>query len=165
MNHGDPRRGVEIALLPVHRLPAATWSVLDTIDAAVEAIDACNLPNVGLVFDSFHMAFSADLFRRIPELAPRTKLVVLSDAEAPAEHDFDRCLPDDGILPLARMIGELELAGYRGSYELKSFSPRNRPSQAEELLSQSLAALERLAPTLFGRTHSESSHAACISQS
>jgi sugar phosphate isomerase/epimerase len=156
---------LQIALQPVHRLPAATWSAVPDLEAAVEVLERSRCPNVGLAFDTFHLAADPQLFQRIPELARWIKLVILSDAHESIDDDRNRCLPDEGILPLERMIATLESAGYRGRYELHSAQPFSKISAGDAALSRALTALERLAPRTFDRGLPAHSHAALVPQS
>ncbi|HEY2251184.1 MAG TPA: sugar phosphate isomerase/epimerase family protein [Planctomycetaceae bacterium] len=156
-----------IALQPMHRLPVERWSMLNSLDAALDAVNQCNHPRVGLVFDAYHLWQEPDLCERIPDVVPWIKLATLSDARscsnpeprsnaqtgegcsfAPA--DEERCLPGQGVLPLSQIITALEAGGYRGAYDVQLTGDRCWRSDYRSLLADCRAALLNIAPELFG---------------
>lgn len=141
--------GVQIALQFLHRLPVKRWSLLDSLDLAIETLTLCKHPHVGMVFDLFYLWRERDLCRRIPEIVPWIKLATLTDAHPPALCDDDRCLPGHGNLPVAEIISALERGGYRGTYDVQLTSERCREANYETLLSDCRHSLCRIAPEVF----------------
>ncbi|MCM8816595.1 MAG: sugar phosphate isomerase/epimerase [Candidatus Omnitrophica bacterium] len=88
--------------------------------------------NAGILFDTFHFYCGISKIEDIDGIQGKEILLVhLKDvAEKPREimTDKDRVLPGDGIIPLEKIIGELQKIGYDGYYSLELFN--------EELWSQ-----------------------------
>jgi sugar phosphate isomerase/epimerase len=143
------RLGVNVALQPVHRRPIERWSFLTTLDATLEMLAWCDHPRVGMVFDIFHLWREPELCRRVSEALPWIKLVALCDARPPARNDDDRCLPGDGQLPLADVVGALERGGYGGVYDVQLLSDQCWRSNYSALLADCRTALARIAPATF----------------
>jgi sugar phosphate isomerase/epimerase len=148
------RSGTAIALQPMHRRPVARWSMLDSLDAALDALSVCDHPRVGLVFDVFHLWNEPQLCRRIPDIVPRIKLATISDAYSAvppslSSGDEDRCIPGQGVLPLAEIIAALEHGGYRGTYDVQLTGERCWRSDYAALLAECRAGLVNIAPDVF----------------
>ncbi len=56
----------------------------------------------------------------------------------------DRAVPGDGMLPLARIVGDAEAAGYRGPYELEMIGPRIDAEGLGEAATRGLRYLDAL---------------------
>jgi sugar phosphate isomerase/epimerase len=162
--------GLAIALQPMHRRPVERWSMLSSLDAALDAVNHCNHPRVGLVFDAFHLWQEPELYRRIPEVVPWIKLAALSDAQtgsyAPSDEprplsdaDEDRCIPGQGVLPLAQIVAALEAGGYRGAYDVHLTGERCWRSDYMALLADCRAALVNIAPELLSERESPRTNA------
>lgn len=148
------RYGMAIALQPMHRRPVERWSMLNSLDAALDALNYCHHPHVGLVFDAFHLWHEPELCRRIPEVVPQIKLASISDAHSAvprslAHGEEDRCIPGQGVLPLAEIIAALELGGYRGAYDVQLTGERCWRSDYGALLAECRTALVNIAPEVF----------------
>ena len=112
-------RGVVLALEPI-RFPY--FDFLNTLADATRIVRAVNSPNVGLVFDSWHLWNEADLLDRISDAIDKIALVHISDYRAGTTIHDDRMLPGDGIIPLVEIIGHLDRSGYDGVYDVEIFS-------------------------------------------
>ena len=146
--------GLSIALQPMHRRPVERWSMLNSLDAALDALNHCDHPRVGLVFDAFHLWQEPELIRRIPDVVPWIKLAALSDAcsgepRSPSHAEDERCIPGQGVLPLSQIIAALEAAGYRGAYDVQLTGERCWRSDYVALLAECRAALANIAPAVF----------------
>jgi len=146
--------GLAIALQPMHRRPVERWSILNSLDASLDALSDCGHPHVGLVFDTFHLWHEPDLSSRVPDVIPWIKLAALSDSQSASpsslsSDDEERCIPGQGVLPLAEMIAALEVAGYRGAYDVQLTGERCWQSDYGALLADCRAALMNVAPDLF----------------
>ena len=146
--------GLSIALQPMHRRPIERWSMLNSLDAALDALNHCDHPRVGLVFDAYHLCQEPELFQRIPDVVPWIKLAALSDAysgeqNSSSQADDDRCIPGKGVLPLAQIVAALEMAGYRGAYDVQLMGERCWQSDYTALLAECRAALTNIAPEVF----------------
>jgi len=150
--------GLAIALQPMHRRPVERWSMLNSLEAALDAVNHCDHPRVGLVFDAFHLWHEHELYQRIPDVVPWIKLATLSDARSSSQTgeacwqsqaDEDRCLPGQGVLPLAQIIAALEAGGYRGAYDVQMTGDGCWRSDYVSLLADCREALMNIAPELF----------------
>ena len=113
------KRDVILALEPIH---APYFDFLNTLVDADRIVQSVNSPNVGIMFDTWHLCHEADLDRRVEETAARIALVHFSDWREPTRYHDDRLLPGDGILPLGAILRKLHSSGYRGYYDVEVFS-------------------------------------------
>jgi sugar phosphate isomerase/epimerase len=112
-------RGVVLALEPI-RYPY--FDFLNTLADATEIVRTVDSPNVGLVFDSWHLWNEVDLLDRISNAIDKIALVHISDyRDGTTIHD-DRLLPGEGIIPLVEIIRHLDRSGYDGVYDVEIFS-------------------------------------------
>ena len=137
---------VNLALLPMRPKYAHDWTFLTSLDEAMEIVDLCHHPKIGLAFDTYQLADEPHLLDRIPEIAPVVKTVQLSDWMQ-ADHSptaNDRCLPGDGELPLAEMMGSLWESGYRGYFDVDVWSDRGWKADYQRVLMDSRTRLSEL---------------------
>jgi sugar phosphate isomerase/epimerase len=76
--------------------------------------------------------------------AERVAHVQVSDFVIGSLSTPDRCVPGDGDIPLARLIGVLESAGYRGAYEIEMVGPRIEAEGYESALRRAVTATDAL---------------------
>src|SRR5262249_8250322 len=114
------RAGIELLVEPAPALFADlyfTHTLRDAVQLAEQA-------GVGVVIDIFASWTEANLRESIERATPRCHLVqvgdyVLGDRSFPC-----RAVPGDGAIPLARIIGWILEAGYRGAFDLELIGPR-----------------------------------------
>src|SRR5215468_5013113 len=114
------RAGVELLVEPAPALYADryfTHTLRDAVQLAEQA-------GVGVVIDIFACWTEAQLRESIERAMKRCHLVqvadyVLGDRALPC-----RAVPGDGAIPLARIIGWILEAGYRGAFDLELIGPR-----------------------------------------
>ena len=117
------RHGIQIAIHPMQQMSGQRWTFLTSLDATLDVLGRCRHPQVGMVFDVYHMWREPDLCRRIPEIIQWIKTVGMSDWRQPHPHlENDRCLPGAGCIPLAEILGALYSAGYNGYYDMQILS-------------------------------------------
>ena len=98
-----------------------------TIRGALEIVERANDPDGTIVLDPFHIFRGGSPVDDI-ELVPVERIAVyhFNDAtdEKPREeqHDRDRVLPGDGVLPLAFQLRYLVRGGYKGAVSLELFN-------------------------------------------
>ena len=112
-------RGVVLALEPI-RFPY--FDFLNTLADATRIVRTIDSPNVGLVFDTWHLWNENDLLARISDAIDKIVLVHISDYRAGTTIHDDRLLPGDGIIPLVEIIQHLDRSGYDGVYDVEIFS-------------------------------------------
>ena len=114
------RAGIELLVEPAPTLYADlyfTHTLRDAVQLAEQA-------GVGVVIDTFSCWTEAQLRESIERAMKRCHLVqvgdyVLCDRALPC-----RAVPGDGTIPLARIIGWILEAGYRGAFDLELMGPR-----------------------------------------
>lgn len=127
--------GIQIAIQPVDPKFAGDGFFLDTLDKYLDLLRDCRHPNVGLNLDLFHLGRTPCLIQRVSEIIPWVRLVQLSDSCEPRS-DLDRCQLGEGTLPVDQLIEALEVADYRGFYEVCLMSPAIWNGDYRQILSQ-----------------------------
>lgn len=72
------------------------------------------------------------------------RMVQVNDFVVGTTSTPDRAVPGDGDIPLARILGDLEDAGYRGTYELEIVGPRIEREGYPSALARSLERVDGL---------------------
>lgn len=138
--------GVRLALLPMSPRYQQEKTFLHTVDEALKLLDDLNHPQIGLGFDTFQSWQTPRLLERIPELAPRTFLVQLSDSEVDPRDEMDRRLPGQGALPLPEIVQQFLASGYQGFFDVQVWSENVWRLPQSEVI----AACQRFVPTASG---------------
>lgn len=138
--------GLRLAILPMNPRYQQEKTFLHTVDEALKLLDELNHPHIGLGFDTFHSWQTPRLLERIPELAPRTFLVQLSDSLVDPRDEMDRRLPGQGLLPLPEMVQQFLSSGYQGFFDVQVWSEDvwRRP------LAEVISACQQFVPTASG---------------
>lgn len=137
-------KGVTLALLPMHQAFEKKWTFLNTIDQTLDVLASCNHPNVKMVFNTYHLGSEPDVLDRIPALVELIDLVQIADCETVPERENDRCLPGEGILPVAEIVSELLENGYQNYFEVDVWSKELWRSDYMELVSGCQTSFENL---------------------
>ncbi|MBY0276839.1 sugar phosphate isomerase/epimerase [Candidatus Binatia bacterium] len=74
----------------------------------------------------------------------RIRIVQVNDFLVPTTSTPDRGVPGDGVIPLERLLRDLEEAGYRGPYELEIVGPRIEAEGYESAVRRSVAHVDEL---------------------
>jgi len=114
------RDGIELLVEPAPALYADLYFTHTLRDA----VQLAEVAGVGVVLDLFSCWTEAGLRESIERAMTRCHLVqvadyVLGDRSLPC-----RAVPGDGAIPLARIIGWILEAGYRGAFDLELMGPR-----------------------------------------
>jgi len=72
------------------------------------------------------------------------RMVQVNDFVVPTTSTPDRAVPGDGDIPLARIFGDLEAAGYQGPYEIEIVGPRIEAEGYPSALRRSLEHIDGL---------------------
>ncbi|MFL5940167.1 MAG: sugar phosphate isomerase/epimerase family protein [Gaiellaceae bacterium] len=113
------RAGVRLALEPIQREFRHLWSLVSTLGEAAELLDDAGRPDVGLVFDTWHLWNGPDLHEDIARHRDRILALHLADWRDPTRNTNDRVLPGDGAIDFAAILGAL---AWGGLYDLEIFS-------------------------------------------
>jgi len=113
--------GVRLAIEPMHpSIPGFSY-VYELVDT-LAIIEELRNPDVGIMFDTYHLWDISDIDAQIRKAASRIFAVQVSDWREPPRSWSDRVLPGDGVAPLASLLRTIEGVGYRGWYELEIMS-------------------------------------------
>jgi sugar phosphate isomerase/epimerase len=115
--------GLPLGLEPLHRKLYPHWTMVSTIPDAIDLIEEIGEPNVGMLFDVYHLWDTDDLLEHVRRHASRFGPAVhVCDWRDPTRSEFDRALPGEGIADLPAILGALEEGGFDGWYDLEIFS-------------------------------------------
>jgi len=123
-----------LALQPMHPMFELEWTFLTTLDETFDILNRCSDSPVQLAFDVYHLWQEPRLLERIPEIAPRTATVQLSDWREPTRSENDRSLPGEGKIPLPEIVNAFLSAGYGGYFEIEVWSEELWNSDYVDLL-------------------------------
>ena len=114
--------GVRVALEPIQQVYAEFWSITSSLDDAVRLLDEAGRPDVGLVYDSWHLWNRpvAEIVRNRNRIAA----VHLADWREPTRNTNDRVLPGDGVVEFGPIVEALR---WEGLYDLEIFSDPELP--------------------------------------
>lgn len=114
--------GMDVALEPTANAPELT--TVTTIAGAVELIDEADIKTLGLMVDISNINIWGDdgLLADIRQHGPRINAVQIADRKAEPRSAMDRALPGEGIADYPAILRALDLAGFRGWFDLEVFS-------------------------------------------
>jgi sugar phosphate isomerase/epimerase len=116
------RAGVRVGLEPVNRVGGEDWTIVSSIPAAIELLDAADRPALGLQFDAWHLWNTDSLLEDIERECHRFVGVHVADWRQPTRSWADRVLPGDGAADLRTILAALERANWNGFYDVEIFS-------------------------------------------
>jgi len=114
------------------RADAVDWTIVTSLRDAARLLDDVGLDDVGLVFDTWHMWDSPDVYEMIPEVADRIYGVQIADYREPTRGPRDRLAAGDGVGNIAGLLRALRAADYDGWYDMEVFSDDGRYGYAYE---------------------------------
>lgn len=114
--------GVPIGLEAIHSSIRDDWSLVSDIPAALDLIAEVGEPNLGIMFDTWHLWDTPNLLDHIRQHAGTFVAVHVNDWRDPTRGWADRVLPGDGVIDLPAIFRALEEGGYDGWYDLEIFS-------------------------------------------
>ncbi len=135
-------RNIQLAVEPMHIGCAHDWTFLTELPMTLDILADIANPNIGIVFDSYHMAHDPNVFHWLPELVPLIRLVQMGDSKAAPMGEQNRCLLGEGALPLEAIVQTLEANDYRGVYEIELMGEEIEHIEYEDILDRSAEALE-----------------------
>jgi sugar phosphate isomerase/epimerase len=111
--------GMTVAIEPIHASIAAEFSAVTDMAAAVRMCTEIGEPNVGIVFDIWHLWDTPGVADAIRAAAGRIVAVQVDDRREPTRAWYDRALPGDGVAGAGRLLAVLREAGYDGWLDLE----------------------------------------------
>jgi sugar phosphate isomerase/epimerase len=146
-------RGVDLGLEALHPMDVTTWSMVRTIHQALDIIDEIDLPHFGLMLDLYNTWWDPEIVSGIRRAGAgnRIKGVHIADWRNPTRSFTDRTIPGRGIIPLDKLIAEVEATGWTGAYDMEIFSDELWQADYDPLLDETVAWFEKLQAERRGR--------------
>ena len=116
------RAGVRVGLEPINSIGGEMWTIVSSLPAAIELLDAAERPVLGIQFDTWHLWNTETLIEDIERECDRFVGVHVADWREPTRTWADRVLPGDGVADLPSILAALDRAGWDGFYDLEVFS-------------------------------------------
>ncbi len=135
---------VTLAIEPLHSGCGKERSFLTDIEATLDMLDSIGSPRLKFVFDTYHLGFDPQAVSWIRQCVDRIAIVHLSDAMSEPWHDQGRCKLGEGRIPLAELIAALFDEGYEGYFDVEVFGEELETTPYENLLVESMRAIEKL---------------------
>jgi 2-keto-myo-inositol isomerase len=108
-----------------------------TLAQCWEIVKEVNLPNIGLVLDTFHFYAGSSTLDSILKVDPGKLLIFhINDSEdlpKPQLTDAQRLLPGEGVIPLLDILANLRTIGFDGLCSIELFRPAYWERPAGEL--------------------------------
>jgi len=120
------RLGLRIAIEPMREANRPTWTLVCSLAETLDLLDEIGDDDVGIVFDTWHMWDSPDVYEMLPKAVSRIHGVQIADYREPNRSSMDRVVAGDGVARIDRLVATLREAGYDGWYELEIFSDDGR---------------------------------------
>jgi len=114
--------GITLGLEPIHRSISADFSFLTDLPDTLRMCRDIDEPNVGIMFDIWHLWDTPDVDTHIRENIGRIVGVQVDDRREPTRSWADRVLPGDGVSDVPHFFSVLNDAGYRGWLDLEIIS-------------------------------------------
>jgi sugar phosphate isomerase/epimerase len=137
---------VTLAIEPMHSGCATEWTFLSSLSESLELVRAIESPQMGLVFDTYHLGFDPNIVDLVPAIADQIAIVHLGDGRHPPDGEQNRCRLGEGCVPLGELMGALSAAGYQGDYDVELMGEDVEAIAYEDLLADSQQAFARLSP-------------------
>lgn len=118
------RRGVRLALEPMHPMFCADRAVLSTVDQSLTMAEPFPASQVGVVVDTYHVWWDPRLFDDIARAADRIASFQVCDWILPLPHDvlLGRGMMGDGYVDFRAVRAAVDAAGYDGDIEVEIFN-------------------------------------------
>jgi sugar phosphate isomerase/epimerase len=114
--------GVTVALEPIHSSVKDVFTLIWDVPGALEMLREINQPNFKLLFDTWHLWDTPDIFEHIRNHIDLIAGVHIADWREDTRTWADRAFPGEGKLPMLEILNALNNAGFRGYYDVEIFS-------------------------------------------
>jgi sugar phosphate isomerase/epimerase len=139
--------GVKLAIEPLHPMYADDRSAIVTTGQANDVCEALGSPpEVGIALDAYHTWWDAALEAEIQRAGAAGRLLAyhVCDWRTPTEDLLnDRGLMGEGCIPLRKIKGWVEAAGFRGFDECEVFSTRRWAQDQDAYLEEIVSAYQK----------------------
>lgn len=134
--------GVKLAIEPLHPMYADTRSAVNTLGQANDMAEAIASDHVGVAADVYHLWWDPNLEQELLRCGRNGNLYAfhICDWMSPSA-DFlnDRGLMGEGCIPVQKIRGWAEAAGFNGYNEVEIFSDRWWAADQKEFLNRIVA--------------------------
>lgn len=133
-------RGITLALEALHPMDMTQWTILPTVDKALDVIDEIGHPAIQLMLDLYNSWWDPSLPQAIARAGKRIASVQLADWRNPTRSFTDRTVPGRGVAPLRDLVRIIEGTGYKGMYDVEIFSDEiwALPNQYEAIITEAM---------------------------
>jgi sugar phosphate isomerase/epimerase len=114
--------GVTVALEPIHSSVKEVFTLIWDVPGALEMLREINQPNFKLLFDTWHLWDTPDIFEHIRNHIDLIAGVHIADWREDTRTWADRAFPGEGKLPMLEILNALHTAGFQGYYDVEIFS-------------------------------------------
>ncbi len=135
--------GVKLAIEPLHPMYADSRSAVNTLAQANDMAEAIDSPLVGVAVDVYHLWWDPELEQQVRRCGRLGKILAfhICDWRTPTEDLlYDRGLMGEGCIPIRRIRGWVESAGFAGFNEVEIFSTARWTQDQERWLQEILRA-------------------------
>jgi sugar phosphate isomerase/epimerase len=135
--------GVKLAIEPLHPMYADSRSAVNTLGQANDMVEQLGSPFVGVAADVYHLWWDPALEREIARCGKLGALFAyhVCDWRTPTVDMLnDRGLMGEGCIPLRKIRGWVEAAGFNGFNEVEVFSTRLWAMDQDEYLARIVQA-------------------------
>jgi sugar phosphate isomerase/epimerase len=135
--------GVKLAIEPLHPMYADFRSAINTLEQANDMAEAISSAHVGVAVDVYHLWWDPHLEQEIKRCGKHNNLFAfhICDWNVPT-NDFlwDRGLMGEGCIPVRKIRGWVEEAGFNGFNEVEIFSNKFWSEDQDEFLNKIIKA-------------------------
>ncbi len=120
-------RRIKLAVEPLHPMYADTRSAVNTLEQANDLVEAINDALLGVAVDVYHLWWDPDLENEITRCGDQGNIFAfhICDWLSPTKDMLtDRGLMGEGCIPVRKIRGWVEKAGFDGFVEVEIFSDR-----------------------------------------
>lgn len=117
--------GIKLGIEPLHPMYADSRSAINTLKQANDLCSKINSKNIGVVVDVYHIWWDPEIKREIKRCGQSGKIFGfhISDWKSPTVDILnDRGLMGEGCIPIKKIRGWVEEAGFSGFHEVEIFS-------------------------------------------
>jgi len=118
--------GLRIGIEPMREANRPRWTIVCSLAETLDLLDEVGDDEVGIIFDTWHMWDSEDVYGMIGVAADRIHGVQIADYRDPTRSSMDRVAAGQGIAGIDRLVQEFRSAGFDGWYDLEIFSDDGR---------------------------------------
>lgn len=135
--------GVRLAIEPLHPMYADSRSAINTLTQANDLAEAIGSPLVGVAVDVYHLWWDPHLEQQVRRCGGMGRILAfhICDWKTPTEDMLnDRGLMGEGCIPIRRIRGWVEEAGFSGFNEVEIFSTSRWTGDQERWLQEIVRA-------------------------